>query len=341
MSQAAHPCTGAYCEHPSHAAGAPRWAYEKGLHDLGGGAWAYLQPKGDWGWSNAGFVRDGEASLLVDTLFDANLTREMLGTIKDATGVCAADIDVVVNTHANGDHTFGNGLIENARIIASSASAEEMDEQPPDRLADMMTKAPEWGEMGEYLTRIFGPFDFAGAAPKAPTETFSGHAAVEVGDKTVDLYEVGPAHTKGDVIAHVVQDHVVFTGDILFIDGTPVMWAGPVGNWLKACDLIVDLNPRVIVPGHGPITDVAGVRRVQDYLRYIDREARARFDAGMGAAEAALDISLGDFAGWGDAERIAVNVATLYREYRGGPDPAGETNPFALMATLAKRGPRR
>jgi len=162
-----------------------------------------------------------------------------------------------------------------------------------------------------------------------------------VGDKTVDLYEVGPAHTAGDVIVHCLQDGVVFSGDILFIDGTPVMWAGPVGNWLKACDLIVDLNPRVIVPGHGPITDVAGVRRVQDYLRYIDDEARARFDAGLSAADAALDISLGDFAAWGDAERIAVNVATLYREYRGGPDPAGEVNPFALMATLARRGPRR
>jgi cyclase len=336
-----HACAGAWCEHPSHAAGEPRWAYEKGLHDLGGGAWAYLQPKGDWGWSNAGFVKDGEASLLVDTLFDARLTRDMLDVIEDATGVGALDIGTVVNTHANGDHTFGNGLVENARIVASKASAEEMEEQSTDRLAYMMRKAPEWGEMGQYLSRIFGPFDFAGAAPKAPTETFSGHSSVKVGDKTVELYEVGPAHTTGDVIAHSVEDGVVFTGDILFIDGTPVMWAGPVGNWLKACDLILELDARVIVPGHGPITDAAGVRRVQDYLRHIDREARARYDAGMSAEDAALDVSLGGFADWGDAERIAVNVATLYREYRGGPDPAGEGNPFALMAALAKRGPKR
>jgi glyoxylase-like metal-dependent hydrolase (beta-lactamase superfamily II) len=265
----------------------------------------------------------------------------MLDRIEDAAGVAAGDIDVVVNTHANGDHTFGNALVENARIIASKASAEEMEEQDNTRLATMLARAPEWGEMGEYLTRIFGDFDFAGAAPKAPTETFTGRRGVQVGDKTVDLYEVGPAHTQGDVIAHSVEDGVVFSGDILFIDGTPIMWAGPVGNWLKACDLIVDLHPRVIVPGHGPITDVAGVRRVQDYLRYIDGEARARFDAGMTAADAALDISLGDYASWGDAERIAVNVATLYREYRGGPDPAGEANPFGLMATLAKRGAKR
>jgi len=340
MSQT-HACAGAYCDHPSHAAGEPRWAYEKGLHDLGGGAWAYLQPDGGWGWSNAGFVKDGDQSLLVDTLFDRQLTADMLDVIEDATGVGALSIQTVVNTHANGDHTFGNGLVANANIIASKASAEEMEEQSAGRLASMKTAAAQWGETGDYLLRIFGPFDFAGAATKAPTETFTGRKSVKVGSKTVDLHEVGPAHTAGDVIAHAVEDGVVFTGDILFIDGTPVMWAGPVGNWLKACDLIAELDPRVIVPGHGPITDVAGVRRVQAYLRHIDREARARYDAGMSAADAALDIALGDFAAWGDAERIAVNVATLYREYRGGPDPSGEANPFALMAVLANRGPKR
>ena len=91
-----------------------------------------------------------------------------------------------------------------------------------------------------YLTRIFGPFDFAGAAPKAPTETFSGRTQVKVGDKTVDLYEVGPAHTAGDVIAHSVEDGVVFSGDILFIDGTPVMWAGPVQEAEKKCLMMAD-----------------------------------------------------------------------------------------------------
>jgi glyoxylase-like metal-dependent hydrolase (beta-lactamase superfamily II) len=327
--------------HESHAAGEPRWTFTKGLHDLGGDAFAYLQPNGDWGWSNAGFVRDGEASLLIDTLFDARLTGDMLTTIGDATGIGADDIGVLVNTHANGDHTFGNGLVTNARIVASAASAAEMEEQSAASLAALMRRAPEWGETGAYLIWIFGDFDFAGAAPKAPTETFSGRTRIAIGGKNVDLYEVGPAHTAGDVIVHSVEDGIVFSGDILFIDGTPVMWAGPVGNWLKACDLIVELNPRVIVPGHGPITDVAGVRRVQAYLRHIDKAARERYDAGLSVMDAAMDINLGDFAAWGDAERIAVNVSTLYREYRGGADPAGEPSPFAMMATLAKRGPRR
>ena len=336
-----HACSGADCGDLSHATGTPRWMYRRGLHDLGGGAMAWLQPNGDWGWSNAGFVRDGEASLLVDTLFDARLTREMLAAIDDVTGIGAEDIGVLVNTHANGDHTFGNALAANARIVASAAGAAEMEEQTAAALADIMRRAPQWGEMGAYLARIFGPFDFEGAAPKAPTETFTGALSIQVGDKTVDLHEVGPAHTAGDVIVHAVDDGVVFSGDILFIDCTPIMWRGPVGNWLKACDLIAALNPRVIVPGHGPITDLAGVRRVQDYLRYLDGEARIRYDAGLSVMDTALDISLGGFADWGDAERIAVNVSTLFRDYRGGPDPSGEPSPFQMMATLAARGPRR
>jgi cyclase len=47
-----------------------KWQYTKGLHDLGRGCFAYLQPDGSWGWSNAGLVSDGEQTLLVDTLFD-------------------------------------------------------------------------------------------------------------------------------------------------------------------------------------------------------------------------------------------------------------------------------
>jgi hypothetical protein len=52
--------------------------YTKGLHEIGDGVFAYLQPDGGWGWSNAGLVVDGDASLLVDTLFDLRLTGEMI-----------------------------------------------------------------------------------------------------------------------------------------------------------------------------------------------------------------------------------------------------------------------
>ena len=100
--------------------------FQKGLFETGNGIYAYLQPDGGWGWSNAGLITDGGESLLVDTLFDASLTRDMLKTMADAAGVGADDIGTIVNTHANGDHTHGNGCCEHAEVIASEASAMEM-----------------------------------------------------------------------------------------------------------------------------------------------------------------------------------------------------------------------
>jgi cyclase len=152
---------------------------------------------------------------------------------------------------------------------------------------------------------------------KEPTMTFTGRLSLKVGSKRVDLHEVGPAHTTGDVIVYDVNDGIVYTGDILFVESTPIIWAGPVANWLRACDLIISMKPRVIVPGHGPLTDINGVRQVQDYLSFVQSEARKRFDAGLSAIDAALDIALGDYSSWGDAERIAANVAALYREFKG------------------------
>jgi glyoxylase-like metal-dependent hydrolase (beta-lactamase superfamily II) len=309
--------------------------YRKGIEDLGGGLYAYLQPDGSWGYSNAGLVTDGDQSLLIDTLFDLVLTDEMLRAMSDACPA-AQKIDTLVNTHANGDHCYGNQLVGDAVIIASKRSAEEMNEVSPDSMAALLANADQLGAAGEFLARIFGPFAFEGIEMKPPTETFEGERIEQVGDKEVRLIEVGPAHTGGDVLVHVPADGVVFTGDILFIDGTPIMWEGPVGNWLRACDLILEMEPRVIVPGHGPLTDAAGVKKMRGYLEYVRDEARQRFDAGLSAADAARDIALSDYESWIDSERIAVNVQTLYREFSGVDERASIIEVFGLMAELAR-----
>ena len=312
------------------------WQYEKGLHETGNGIYAYLQPDGGWGWSNAGLIVDDGSSLLVDTLFDAVLTREMLDVMADASGVTAEAIDTVVNTHANGDHTHGNGLCTKAEVIASEASAREMESFTPAMMQSFMDSAETLGEAGDYLKDVFGPFDFASVAEKLPTKTFSDELRLNVGAKSIHLLEVGPAHTRGDVLVHVPEDRTIFTGDILFIEGTPLMWTGPVANWIRACDRIIGLDPEVIVPGHGPITDVAGVAQVKAYLQYIEGEARARFDAGLSVREAALDIALGDFDRWIDAERIAINVDTLYREFSGIKGSTDTLEMFGLMAEVRR-----
>ena len=310
-----------------------KWRYHSGVHELGAKTYAYLQPDGSWGWNNAGLIVDGEASLLVDTLFDEKLTARMLAELRDAVGLKGREIDYLVNTHANGDHTYGNRLVEGAEIIASKAAAEEMDEVPPAMLAAMMRAAPTLGDLGEYLKHCFSAFDFEGIELPPVGRTFSGRLELQVGDTSVELVEVGPAHTRGDLLAYVPSQGVIFTGDILFIEGTPIIWAGPVSNWIKACEFIESLDVETIVPGHGPITDKAGVRTVRQYLEFVDREARARFKAGLSAADAIKDIALGDYRNWLDAERLAVNVHSLYREY----DPSLPTpDVMALFSEMSQ-----
>jgi cyclase len=310
-----------------------RVAYEKGLHELGDGLHAYLQPDGTWGWSNAGLISAGGASLLVDTLFDLELTREMLDAMRAVTE--RSPIDAAMNTHGNGDHCFGNVLLpDGAEVYATAGAVAEMQAAPP-QLVNALKHADALGpEFTAYIRRIFGPFRFEDIELRTPTSTFEGALDLRVGDRTVHLIEVGPAHTDGDAIVHVPDAGVVFTGDILFIEGTPIVWAGPLHNWLAACDRILSLGAHTLVPGHGPVTDASGVADVKRYLTYVHDQARARFEAGMDAEQAADDIDLSDFAGWGDPERIA---ETVYREL----DPArpGPPKPelFVRMARWASR----
>ena len=205
------------------------YPYTKGLHDLGNGAWAYLQPDGSWGWSNAGLIVDGEESLLVDTLFDFKTTAEMLMAMRAAVPKAEA-IDTLVNTHSNGDHTFGNKLAGAGEVVSSKACADEMANRGPEHLAELMRNAGSLGEGGKFLYEAMGPakFDFEEIDDYVlPTRTFEDELALTVGDKEVRLINVGPAHTGGDVLVHVPGDRNVFTGDILFNEGHPVIWEGP------------------------------------------------------------------------------------------------------------------
>ena len=314
-----------------------KWSYTKGLHDLGNSVYAYLQPDGSWGWSNAGVITAGDVSLLIDTLFDLRLTQEMLDTMRKAIPA-AAHIDMLVNTHANGDHYFGNELVADAQIIASARTAEEMPTAvSPAELAAVLKQAPAMGQLGEFLSRAFGPFSFDNITLTLPTKTFEGTLSLKVGDKEVRLIEVGPAHTQGDTLVHIPSDRTIFTGDILFVGGHPIIWAGPSSNWIRACDLILSMDVETIVPGHGPITDKQAVIEIKGYFEYIFDEARKRYEAGMPAFEAAKDIPLDRYASWTDGERIVVNVASIYRELSGDTTHPNVLDLFRQMAALALR----
>ncbi|HLH13748.1 MAG TPA: MBL fold metallo-hydrolase [Solirubrobacteraceae bacterium] len=309
-------------------------SYRAGLHELGDGLYAYLQPDGGWGWSNAGLIVDGERTLLVDTLYDLALTERMLTAMRRA-APAAARIDTLVNTHANGDHCYGNQLVGGARIVASRRTAQEMTELPPAAMAAMLEQAPSMGRLGAFFTRCFGAFDFAGIELALPADTFDGELELRVGATQVRLVEVGPAHTRGDTLVHLPAQRILFTGDILFSAAHPIAWAGPVSNWIAACERILALEVDVLVPGHGPIAEPAAVRELKSYFEYLYEHARERHAQGMTPLQAARSLALDRWADWGERERLVVNLANIYSELDGQHEPPNPLSAFQLMAEFA------
>ena len=153
------------------------------------------------------------------------------------------------------------------------------------------------------------------------------------------LIQVGPAHTPGDVLVYVPDARVVYTGDILFIGGAPLVWTGPVARCIAACDRILDLELAVIVPGHGPLCDKDGVRLVRDYLRFVEVEATERFEAGLSVEEAVTSIDLGRFAAMSEQGRIAANVLNVYEELDPDRPRANRLEQFGRIAAFELGAP--
>ena len=144
------------------------------------------------------------------------------------------------------------------------------------------------------------------------------------------------------MIAYVPDARTVYTGDVLFIGGTPIVWAGPLSNWISACDLMLGMDIDVVVPGHGPVTDKQGIVQVRDYLSFIEQGATERFKSGMDAFDAARDIARemsatgSTFASWGEAGRISVNVETAYRSLDASHHSPDVVEQFRRMAQLER-----
>ncbi|MGW7443834.1 MBL fold metallo-hydrolase [Kitasatospora sp. NPDC054795] len=292
--------------------------YTLGLHEIAPDTYAYLQPNGSWGLSNAGLITSGDEALLVDTLFTVPQTRALLASVERA--LPGATIGTLVNSHSDGDHWWGNQLLPHATVIASEAAAADMGR---DHLHELLA-APGDVPLPRVVQDMRKAFDFTGIAPALPNRTFSGELEVAVGRRTVRLIEVGPAHTRGDVLVHVPDAGVLFAGDILFIGGHPVIHSGPVERWIAACDLILGLDVETIVPGHGPVVGKPEVRTFRGYLERVRDHAGRAHAAGVPVLRAAREMDLDGFEDWDDRERLLLNIGAVYRELNGDGTPGEE-----------------
>jgi cyclase len=340
--------------------GAPA-RFDGGLQDLGGGAFAWLQPNGSLGESNAGLLVGDGASLLIDTLWDVRLTRRMLDAM--APHVAEAPIEVLVNTHSDGDHWWGNQLLAGKRIVTSDASAKVMAEESVREIGSLLKlgsalrlagasplpypKRAAVRTVGDFFSAIGRPYDWSDVELTRPTETFSGESSLDVGGRTAHLVEVGPAHTPGDLIVVAADARVCFAADILFVGVTPIMWAGPVENWIAALDRLSALDVDRYVPGHGPVCGRDEIAALRGYWEWLADEGRKRHAAGLSPVEAARDLTRRPggplwshpWGEWLNPERMIVNLIVMFAAWDGRPPPSGPrviVNAFREMALLAR-----
>jgi glyoxylase-like metal-dependent hydrolase (beta-lactamase superfamily II) len=276
----------------------------------------------------------------VDTLFDLPRTRVLLDAVA---GLSRGPISTLVNTHHNGDHVFGNQLVEGATIVGHRRCLEELEKAAtPEFLKQVLQAEGDEGAIG-YLKRAFAPFDFSGITITPPTVTFDDTYSVDLDGKRIDLYYFGPGHTLGDIVAFVPDDGVLYAGDLLFLGSTPLLWEGSLSNWISAVDRMLELGPRTVVPGHGPVTGPEGLVEMQGYLRLVVEDGARLRAEGLSAMEAALRIDVGPYRDWVDSERIALNMLRLYLELDGNPPetPIDAFEAFGAMAEVADARSRR
>jgi glyoxylase-like metal-dependent hydrolase (beta-lactamase superfamily II) len=239
----------------------------------------------------------------------------------------------VAITHEDCDHVWGNQLFPDAQIIAHRKTRERMPHTADPRgLQRLQAASRGWlGRIALRLTnpamlevarQLAGEYDFDGIELALPTSLFDERYELRLDSIEVHLIHVGPSHQWGDTLVHVPSQGVLFAGDVLFRQCTPMGWTGTFENWQRSLDLIERLAPEVIVPGHGPVCGLEGPRELRAYLQYVHAESRKCFDRGWPESEAARHIDLGPYASWNAPARLYFNVARAYREFRGEPHDA-------------------
>jgi glyoxylase-like metal-dependent hydrolase (beta-lactamase superfamily II) len=221
-----------------------------------------------------GLVVGTERCLVVDTRGDVEQGTELAAAIREITPLPWT----VVYTHAHFDHAWGTEAFLPCEIWAHEGCAAELSADPDARRATWEAHYRKEGkpEIADAISRT---------AITGPGHTFTGRVELGLGGRTAVLLHPGPAHTGHDVVVHIPDAAVVFAGDVVenaeagfsefsFSSETDLT------AWPDAFDVILALEPRVVVPGHGDPVDAEFVRYHRDGLHEL-----ISLKAGVGRGE--------------------------------------------------------
>jgi cyclase len=287
--------------------------------------------------ANSGLINLGDG-VVIDTQADLSQARRMIELFGRVwTGLPRR----VVNTRADGAHVWGNQLFEGAEIIAHRAVPGRMKEA-----ADLRAFRKLLDDASRLFPRLWlrvlhpgalaaarqlqADYDFDGITPVAPTTLFEDRLVLDLDGTEAHLIHVGPSHQAGATMVHVPGEGVLFAGDAIFRDCTPMDGPGTYAQWRQILDHVIWLDPEVIVPGHGPVCGIEGAMEMQAYLEHVREEASRCFARGLTSLQASKRIDLGPYEGWRSPARLYVNVERAYREFRNEPAEA----PWDMTTTL-------
>lgn len=202
--------------------------------------------------ANVGFIVTEEGVVVVDSGATWQSARQLHAAIRRVTG---KPVKWVINTGGQDHRWLGNGYFrdQGAEIIAHVKAKADMQARGADQLAAL---APVLKEKLEGTWAVL------------PTRTFDDHLALRPGGREIRVIHFQGGHTPGDSVVWLPREGVLFSGDLVYVDRLlGVIPVSSVKRWIASFEAMEKLDPRVIVPGHGAVTDLAKARRdTYDYL---------------------------------------------------------------------------
>ncbi len=254
--------------------------------------------------ANAGFVITGQGVVVFDALGTPSLGAEMIYKIRELTKL---PITHVVISHYHADHVYGLQAfreLTKAKIIAQEASS-------------LYINSPDASQRLEQRKHALSPWVDDNTWVVAPDLTFEEETSLESGQYRFRIVHAGPAHSPDDSLMMVEPAGVVFSGDIIQNERVPFLASSEVdtANWMRAIGKVRELNPRILIPGHGKASENAmeALNFTYDYLAYVRDRMGAAVEAWIEFEDAYEQT---DWSRYEDLPAFeASNKANAYRVY--------------------------
>jgi len=213
-----------------------------------------------------GLIETADGAVLVDPGGTWRGAKALHAVVRDLTD---RPVTYVINTGGQDHRWLGNGYwrANGATVIASEAAVEDHRE----RGSMQMT----------MLAELVGA-ELEGTEPAYADVTFKEAYDLELGGREIQIRHSGPSHTPGDSFVWLPREGIVFTGDIVYVGRLlGVIDVSDSASWLDVFAAVEALEPKRVVPGHGPATTLARAQAdTRDYLRNLRARIRAHIDAG-------------------------------------------------------------